>query len=607
MSSALRIEDHGLIGDMRTAGLVGLDGSIDFMCWPRFDSPSIFARLLDDDGGTFVIGPDEPVSRRVQIYLPDTNVLVTRFLSHTGVLEVIDFMTPEPKGRLARCASVVKGCMKVRLRCAPRFDYAREVPEPAETNQGVRFRADGLDLRLFGERDLTLEDGAAHASFELQSGERASFVLQEHGDEVPHDVGEWWQENFDRTVRYWRGWIERSTYGGRWRETVLRSALALKLMTFSDTGAIVAAPTFGLPEEIGGERNWDYRYCWLRDAAFTVYGLTRVGFYEETLAFITWLTHRAQAADEEGRLHVLYDVDGGQELKESTLDHMEGYRGSTPVRIGNNAFDQLQLDVYGELMDAIYIAAKRTGMIDKVAWSKLCRMMEWLCGAWEQPDEGIWEVRSERREFLSSRLMCWVAFDRAIRLARKLSLPGPIEHWRDVRDTIHDQILDDFFDEEIGAFVQHKGAKHVDGSVLLMPLVKFINPTDPLWVSTMERVEEELVWDCLVKRYAEPDDGLSGKEATFTICAFWYVENLARMGRTEEARLLFDKLLSYGNHLDLFSEELALDGAHLGNFPQALTHLSLISAATYLDRVLGGRNIRAGLLQERGDASGDDG
>jgi GH15 family glucan-1,4-alpha-glucosidase len=396
---------------------------------------------------------------------------------------------------------------------------------------------------------------------------------------------------FEETVSYWRRWLGRSRYTGRWREMVHRSALTLKLLTYEPTGAIVAAPTASLPELLGGERNWDYRYTWIRDAAFSLYALLRLGFTEEAEAFSGWLGDRFDDGKQHraGPLQIMYGIDGRSDLTEEVLEHFEGYRGSAPVRIGNDAADQLQLDIYGELIDSVYLFNKYGRPIYHEAWEALQRIVEWVCDNWDQPDEGIWEVRGGQHNFVYSRLMSWVAIERAIRMARQRGLPADLVKWLGARDAVYRQIMERGWHEKRQAFVQHYDAEYLDASVLLMPLVKFIAPTDPKWLSTLDAISNELVADSLVYRYntgASPD-GLVGEEGTFSICSFWYVEALARAGRLDEARLAFEKMLTYANHLGLYSEEIGPTGEQLGNFPQAFTHLALISAAFNLDRQLG--------------------
>ena len=593
------IENHGVIGDLRTAALVALDGAIDFLCWPRFDSPSVFASLLDDErGGRFELGPELEGARCKQLYLPDTNVLLTRFLSRDGVAELSDFMAVGGAGqgqRLIRRAKAVRGVLRFRMRCAPRFDYARADHDVLQEDGTLVFRsrgADRLSLRLRATVPMRVAEGGAAAEFELAPGESAAFVLEDpvHGAASAAASPDYVAAAFKEASDYWRGWVARSSYRGRWRDVVNRSSLALKLLTSAEHGAMVAAATFGLPEEIGGVRNWDYRYTWIRDAAFTVYAFLRLGHTEEAKAFMRWLSDRESGCGPDGTLRLMYGVDGHEELVETELPHLRGYRGSTPVRIGNAALEQLQLDIYGELMDAIYLSDKHGEQVSWRAWQGIVRSIDWLTENWQRPDESIWEVRGGRREFLHSRLMCWVALDRAIRLSRKRSLPAPLVRWLEVRDAIYEDIHAGFWDSGQQAFVQSKGSTALDASCLLMPLVRFISPTDPRWLSTLKAIGEQLVDDSLVFRYSTEHgaDGLFGGEGTFNMCSFWYVECLARAGDLAQARLLFEKMLGYANHLGLFAEELGPAGEHLGNFPQAFTHLALISAAHYLDRALSG-------------------
>jgi GH15 family glucan-1,4-alpha-glucosidase len=431
------------------------------------------------------------------------------------------------------------------------------------------------------------------AAYTLHAGDSCTFLLEVcHRDQQPGMIDEEEAgEAFNRTVRYWRGWLAKSTYRGRWREMVHRSALTLKLLTYRPTGALVAAPTTSLPEGIGGQRNWDYRYTWIRDAAFSLYGLLRLGFTEEAEAFMGWLSdrYRESAGRGDGPLQIMYCIDGRPEMEEQVLDHLEGYRGSSPVRVGNGAATHLQLDTYGELIDSVYLYNKYGQPISYDDWSALVGIVEWICDNWDRPDEGIWEVRGGRQNFTYSRMMCWVAIERAIRMARQRGLPADLNRWRDQRDAITQQIMERGWHPERNAFVQHYDTDVLDASVLLMPLTKFIAPRDPRWLSTLDAVGEELVSDSLVYRYnieASPD-GLQGEEGTFSICTFWYVEAMARAGHLDEARLAFEKMLTYANHLGLYSEEIGPSGEALGNFPQAFTHLALISAAVNLDAQLG--------------------
>lgn len=597
------IENHGIIGDLHTVALVATDGAIDFMCFPAFDSPTIFASLLDPEhGGHFRIDPLHEAERRTQFYLPDSNILLTRFYSDDGVVELSDLMPVEEQNhahRLIRRIKMVHGTARFRMVCAPKFDYGRaghKVVRHGE--QEFLFVAEGphkMTLRLRGSIPMHVRNGSVTAEFRLETEEHASFILEDAELDTPtgqvddHEVS----EAFKHTLNFWREWVGRSTYRGRWREMVTRSALTLKLLTYRPSGALVAAPTFGLPEEIGGSRNWDYRHTWIRDATFTIYAFLRLGYTEEAAAFMHWIEERCTAQEWDGSLQVVYGIRGHKELQEAELKHWQGYRGSSPVRIGNDAYLQLQLDLYGALMDAVYLYNKYGTPISYDLWHHLARLLDWVCENWRQTGQGIWEVRGETQEWLSSRLMCWVALDRGIRLAQKRSFPAPTDRWVHERDAIFSEIMTEFWDAERATFTQYKHGRSLDASCLLMPLVKFIGPTDPRWLSTMKAVEQHLVEDSLVYRYdglARKNDGLAGGEGTFSLCSFWYVECLSRAGDLHKARLIFEKMLGYANHLGLYAEELGRSNNHLGNFPQAFTHLALISAAYDLNRRLEGGN-----------------
>ena len=592
----LPIEDHGIIGDLRTAALVGIDGTIDWLCLPRFDAPSVFASILDDEkGGHFRLRPLN-YARSQQLYLPDTNVLLTRFLSPEGVAELLDFM-PIERGReerhdLIRTVRVVRGRIRFELDCRPAFDYARQKHKVTLGKTGAVFAGAGMRLGLATEVPLWEgPDRNALAQFTLREGEDATFVLQQLREgEGPEEVlsSVRFQDKLQHTLDYWRRWIAKSTYQGRWREMVNRSALALKLMVYEPTGALVAAPTMGLPEAIGGERNWDYRYTWLRDAAFTLYALIRLGFKEEAHNFMGWLLDVCRISI--GKLQPLYGIDGRTEIHEEELPHLSGYRNSRPVRLGNGAYDQLQLDLYGAVLDAAYLHNKHSAPLDYDVWNNLRPILDWLSENWQQPDEGIWEVRGERRPFVSSRVLTWVALDRAVRISRQRGLPPEEERWIKQRNAIYEEVMKKGWNPRRKSFVQYYGGEALDASLLLMPLVKFVGPTDPRWLATLDRIQNELSYNPLVYRYrvAEAaDDGfLSSEEGSFSTCSFWLVECLTRAGRLEEARLALETMFSYANHLGLFAEEIALSGEALGNFPQALTHLALISAAVNLDQAL---------------------
>jgi GH15 family glucan-1,4-alpha-glucosidase len=596
----LPIEDHGIIGDLHTIALVGTDGTIDWYCCPAFDSPSVFGSILDKErGGYFRIVPAGEGWRPKQLYLPDTNVLITRFLSSEGVGELQGFMPIARDGderhrhRLIRRVLCVRGEMRFRLEIRPRFNYARDEHTVERSEHGIVFRSTSLNLALQSPVPLQVDERDGYADFTLRAGETVTFVLERvDPDYVPRPYAEdETREAYERTIDYWRRWVAQSRYKGRWREMVHRSALTLKLLTYKPTGAVVAAATTSLPEQLGGPRNWDYRFTWIRDASFSLYALLRLGFTEEAAAFMDWLTDRfkERMRGESGPLQIMYGIDGRADLREEILDHFEGYRGSAPVRIGNGAADQLQLDIYGELIDSVYLYNKYGRPINHDAWQDLRRIVEWISDNWDQADEGVWETRGGRQHFTYSRLMSWVAVERAIRIANQRGLPGDLVTWRAARDAIYEQIMTRGWNAERQAFVQHYDSDVLDASNLLMPLVKFISPTDPRWLSTLDAMSDELVEDSLVYRYnvgASPD-GLAGDEGTFSICSFWYVEALARAGRLDEARLAFEKMLTYANHLGLYAEEIGPSGELLGNFPQAFTHLSLISAAHNLDRQLG--------------------
>jgi GH15 family glucan-1,4-alpha-glucosidase len=595
----LPIEDHGVIGDLRTVALVGIDGRIDWYCPGRFDAPSIFASLLDrEKGGSFVIAPAGNGWRSRQFYFPDTNVLITRFSSEDGVAEVIDFMPIARPGdggrdRVVRTVVGIRGELPLHVEIDPRFDYARGRHEAHVADDGVVFRSSGHSLALSTHARLRVHEGRAVGEVTLGPDERATFVLENgDGDLRPRRYGEDEARTLlIETVDFWQRWLRQCRYMGRWREVVHRSALALKLLTYQPTGAIVAAATTSLPEQLGGERNWDYRFTWIRDASFSLYALLRLGFTEEAASFGSWLgdRFRERMEGESGPLQIMYGIDGRPDLDEMTLDHLEGYRGSAPVRIGNGAADQLQLDIYGELIDSVYLYNKYGEPISYDSWRNLSDIVDWVAENWDRVDEGVWETRGGRQHFTYSRLMSWVAVERAVRIARQRGLPADIVRWMRVRDEIFEQIMTRGWHEDRGAFVQHYDTDVLDASVLLMPLVKFVSPTDPRWLSTLDAIGRELVSDSLVYRYnaAASPDGLQGEEGTFSICSFWYVEALARAGRIDQARIAFEKMLTYANHLGLYSEEIGPTGEALGNFPQAFTHLSLISAATNLDRQLG--------------------
>jgi GH15 family glucan-1,4-alpha-glucosidase len=544
-----------------------------------------------------------------QLYLPGTAILLTRFMTPDGVGELIDFM-PVLQGartgthRLVRLLRVVRGEMRFVLDCQPRFDYGRAAHKTEIGVDGVAFHADdGTEVALHIVRRAGISPAqGAHAEYydegiratvDVSAGEVGGLVLESAPNGAPreyspHEV----RELFTQTREFWRNWLGRSRYKGRWREQVERSAITLKLLTYAPTGAPVAAATFGLPEQPGGERNWDYRYTWVRDGSFSVRALLGLGYTDEAGAFLTWLGQRLDDATERDAsrppLQIMYRVDGSSDLDEQILDHLSGWRSSRPVRVGNGAWDQLQLDIYGEAADSISVGDARGIPLTHDGWQRIRRITDWLSENWDRTDEGIWETRGGRQDFTYGRLMSWVAFDRAIQLASAHSRPADLQRWTHERDAIYDQIMTRGWSQERQAFVQHYATSVLDAALLYMPLVGFIAPTDPRWQSTLRAMDGELVSDSLVYRYdpsASPD-GLRGAEGTFSICTFWYVEALARSGRLDDAQLTFEKMLTYGNHAGLYAEEIGPTGEQLGNFPQAFSHLSLINAALLLDAQL---------------------
>jgi GH15 family glucan-1,4-alpha-glucosidase len=603
------IEDYGIIGNLRTAALIAKTGSIDWFCFPHFDSPSVFGAILDEHkGGYFRIAPTSEEIARKQVYVPDTNVLITRFLAADGVGEVIDYMPMStskdvpPYLGVIRRVRVVRGAMQFRMECIPAFNYGRDTHSTEIIQAGARFTGPNLRFGLASSIPLQQLGTGASGEFSLEEGRTQSFqfrALGQNEDEL--GCSEQMSDDlFQSTLIYWRQWLSKCTYRGRWRETVHRSALALKLLTFEPTGAIVAAPTCSLPESIGGARNWDYRYTWIRDAAFTVYSLLRLGFVEEATQFVSFLDARCHEMEPDGALQTVYGIDGRHELPEFELDHWEGYRGSGPVRVGNAAAQQLQLDIYGELMDSLYLYNKHATPISFELWTYLRRLTNWVCQHWQEKDDAIWEVRGGPRDFVYSKMMCWVAVDRALRLAGKRSFPAEWQAWTATRDQMYETIMQRGWNEQRGSFVQQLDGEALDASSLLMPLVFFVSPTDPRMLKTIDAINRSpkdggLVSNGLVFRYDvdKTPDGLTGTEGTFNLCTFWLVEALTRAShadpkRLRQARFLFEQILGYTNHLGLYAEQIGHQGQALGNFPQALTHLSLISAAFNLDRYLDG-------------------
>ena len=608
-----RIEDYGLIGNMHTAALVGNDGSIDWLCLPFFDSPAVFNSLLDDEkGGRFLITAIDSVDHR-QIYFPETNVLITRFGSEQSAAQVTDFMPVHEQheeggglkqikdegisGEGARVVRLVQGVLgetDLRMECRPAFDFVSTPHKVEKIANGVVFTSDsGERLSLTAPCDFRVENGTALAEFTLDHGESMAFVLEwlgSNNDEPTSFSAEEADGQFRETVDFWRQWVSKCTYQGRWREDVIRSLLALKLLTFSPTGAIIAAPTASLPEEIGGERNWDYRYCWIRDAALTTDAFMRMGYVDDARGCMRWLGDRTrESSGSSGRpLQIMYGIRGEHVLEEKTLGHLSGYRNSSPVRVGNAAYDQFQLDIYGELMESVYIYNRHGWPISYDMWMSLSGILDWVSNNWQEPDEGIWETRGGRKHFVHSKLMAWNALAKGLKLADERSFPANRELWITARDSILHEIMDKGWNEELQSFTQSYGSSVVDAALLQLLNIGALSPRDPRMVSTLKRIEETLTRDSLVYRYdpEESPDGLEGREGTFTMCTFWLVEALTRSGRLESARFLFERMLGYASPLGLFAEETGPTGDMLGNFPQAFTHLALINSAFILDRAL---------------------
>jgi GH15 family glucan-1,4-alpha-glucosidase len=592
------ISDYGLIGDMHSCALVSKDGSVDWCCFPRFDSPSVFGRLLDwQNGGFFRLAPRDvtAVSRR---YLANTNVLETSFETATGRAVLTDFMPIEtktheehrrldPRRRIIRELRCETGSVNFELVCCPRFDYGSIVPHSTLVHPRVGLSHGGRDaISLQATLDLREQDDGFAAEGRLSQGEKVGAIVAYEADQ-PHTVEPVGDDEIagllDKTLAFWREWASHCTYVGVYRDDVLRSALTLKALTYTPSGAMLAAPTTSLPEVIGGVRNWDYRFSWIRDATFGLYALFILGFREEAHDFKRWLewSTLGRASD----LQVMYGLTGERRLTEIELTELNGYRHSRPVRIGNGAHGQFQLDVYGEILDSAHLYMKFGGKMDAEYWDYLRRVVSFVLDHWREPDDGIWESRAGREQWVFSKVMCWVALDRSIKAATTLGLPSELDRWRQARDEIRREVLEKGYNAERGAFVQGYGSKALDASVLLLPLVGFLPATDPRMRSTIEAIERELMTpDGLVYRYREVDDGLGGDEGAFVICSYWLADNLVFLDRKDEARALFQKLRNFSNDLDLYSEEIDIHNlTMLGNFPQALPHLGLISTAVQLE------------------------
>lgn len=594
------IADYALISDMHSCALVSRDGSIDWACFPRFDGPAVFSRLLDwEQGGYFQLIP-EGVRSVARQYVPETNVLQTTFVADGGEAQLTDFMPvhahahPErptetgTRQQIVRRLACTAGSMRFRMHCKPRFDYGTAMPHARalDAHTGYAHGA-GHALSLYSSAPVEGDDESFKSDGMLRSGDVvcAAVTYQEQYDHKSDVLS---MEELDArlkdTTEYWKAWASNCSYDGMYRDEVLRSALTIKALSYAPSGALIAAATTSLPEEIGGERNWDYRYTWLRDGTFALYALFILGYHEEAHAFKHWLEWATV-----GRAHdlqLMYGVGGERRLTEVVLPELDGYRGSRPVRTGNTAYGQFQLDIYGELMDSAHLYRKFGGEIDDAYWEYLLRVVEFVIKHWQEPDDGIWETRGGRQHFVYSKAMCWVALDRAIKAVEALGLPGEIDSWRRTRNEIREDVLAHGYNAEIGAFVQSYGSKELDASNLLLPLVGFIAPDDPRMTSTVEATQRDLTSpEGLVYRYRGLDDGLEGGEGTFTMCSFWLVDNLIFQGRIQEASALFDQLRGYSNDVGLFSEEIdAATGESLGNFPQAFTHLGFINAAVQFSK-----------------------
>ena len=593
------IDQYGLIGDMNSAALVGTDGSIDWCCFPRFDSPSVFAAILDDKkGGRFQIAPTAPDAAVHQAYLPDTNILSTQFSTPTGELTLIDFMplsngdsslkSPHEIHRIVRCTA---GSVEVRCAFQPRLDYARARTSLSRIRGGVMARGSHQVLSLCSQVPLEIGDGDASAHFTLRHGEEAVFVLC-YGHRAPHKVDTYrTHQKFDETKVYWEVMASGITYDGMWRDEVVRSFLLLRLMIYEPTGAIIAAPTTSLPERINGSRNWDYRHAWLRDSSFTMDVLYRMGHTEDAAQHLRWLLDQCNVTN--GRTRIVYGVSPRSSLRETTLDHLEGYRGSRPVRIGNGAARHLQLDVFGEVILGIYALHRDGGVITDDAWSLVENFAEVVCKNWQLKDRGVWEVRGPKQHFVYSKIMCWAALDRAVRLAEALGRDGDVGHWRQVAETVKNEVLQHGWSERKQAFVQRYDSDTLDASNMVIPFIRFLPPDDSRILSTIEAISRELSDGPFVRRYnpEETPDGLEGEqEGAFTLLSFWLIGSLVYTGQIDKAKEYFEQMLGCANHLGLFAEMIDPTTKELlGNFPQAYSHIGLIHTARNLSRALTGR------------------
>jgi GH15 family glucan-1,4-alpha-glucosidase len=584
------IEDYAIIGDCHTVALVGRDGSMDWLCFPRFDSPACFAALLgNQEHGRWLLAPAGEIQVVRRRYRQDTLVLETDYETAGGTVTLIDCMPPRTREPdMVRIVVGKRGQVRMRLQLIIRFDYGSIIPWLRRTDKGIRAVAGPDTLILNTDVDLRSENFRTEAEFTVSAGQRVPFVLMWHPSHEPAPATIDAEETVADSESWWREWSARCTYKGPWREVVLRSLITLKALTYAPTGGIVAAPTTSLPEQLGGVRNWDYRYCWLRDATFTLYALMLGGYIEEACAWREWLL-RAVAGNP-AQLNIMYGLSGERRLTELELGWLPGYGASAPVRIGNAASEQFQLDVYGELMDAMHLARRGGLAPDENAWRVERALTEFLESVWSRPDNGIWEMRGPKQHFTHSKVMAWVAFDRMIKAVERFGLGGPVERWRKLRSTIHQEVCRSGFDRERNTFVQYYGAKELDASLLMIPLVGFLPAGDARVRGTIEAIERDLMTDGFVLRYRTNQhvDGLPPGEAAFLACSFWLADNFALSGRYEDARRLFERLLSLCNDVGLLSEGYDPKNRRLlGNFPQALSHLALINTAFNLSRDAG--------------------
>jgi GH15 family glucan-1,4-alpha-glucosidase len=578
-----RIEDYALIGDCKTAALVGADGSIDWLCLPRFDSDSCFAKLLGTkDNGYWLLAPKVVQSTSRQ-YRPGTLVLETQFTAQGGAVRIIDFMPHGAKrSTIVRIVEGISGTVQMRSELRVRFDYGMTVPWVSRTERGtILLVAGASELELHADVPVHGEDMASVSTFSISEGERKTFALSHrisYQDTEPRRADA--DQLLAHTEKFWRKWSDRCASAGPYSDYVVRSLITLKALTFRPSGGIVAAPTTSLPEQIGGPRNWDYRFCWIRDATLTLLTLMGAGYYDAARAWRNWLIR--SVAGSPSQLQIMYGVTGERRLTEWQVDWLDGYEHSKPVRVGNAAHTQLQLDVYGELMDALYQARQGGLREHKRAWAIECALLKHLKGIWTQPDEGIWEVRGSRKHFTYSKIMAWVAFDRAIKSSEEFGLKGPVDDWRAVRREIHADVCRNGYDGKRKSFVQVYGEPQLDASLLLIPAVGFLPPDDERVVSTVRTIERELMVDGLVKRYdpGATDDGVSSREGMFLACSFWLADAYHLIGRNGDAKALFNRLLSLMNDVGLLSEEYDVARHRLvGNFPQAFSHLALVNTA----------------------------